>query len=778
VQREGRAHMKNTDFKYLAINTKARWEEGDKKNLEVSDAGIALKKEPSHILEQKIGKSEGWIKCTDIAVDDCGVLYILDAEGHYIFTYEPVNKWTERLNCIGGEGSLPGQFKDPKGIALSPDTLYVADTGNNRIQAFARINWQIRWIVETTDSEGRPIPNGDSGEFNPVDIAVDDKTGNLYVLDSVNPRILKFDKGGRLKGTCVEEKLAEPVNIAIDKDGFLYVLGNKNWFSIGTEFEDDLNKGIISEKLRDKIETEGFSISENAMVTKEKKDKWVITDGEKIYIVKKEDGDINIYYYGTKKVLKFGAERKDNLVKPEFNLEELGIEPSGLAFDPEGNVYVGDKREIKREEEERFIHKFSPSGNYAGPLLGYRGLCYGMVMNEQGNFYVITGEEGEIALLKYISERYFIKEFIKEQGVSKISKGVFISKALDSNEPDCSWHKIVLDAEIPDKTQIDVHYYISDKKKTQNKILDLPEPEWTKLATFYASDLKLQDALVKERSGRYLWVKLELISSDEYKTPKIKSIRAYFPRISYLRYLPAAVYQEDEASIDFMERFLSLFETLLWDKEEEITEIARYFDVDATQGKFISWLATWVAAIFDESWQEEKRREFLRSAVELYKKRGTREGIEDLIEIYTGKKPIIVENLQLYEKDASGNFTLRCEENEEIKGTLEKLFGEPTPHSFCVLLKPGQEEIESQLKTIKRLIELEKPAHTNAGVVVLQPWIYLDMHTYLEINTYLSKPVMQLGITSVIGRDTVLTSIEGAGQIEKRSRTGIDTKLT
>ena len=393
-----------------------------------------------------------------------------------------------------------------------------------------------------------------------------------------------------------------------------------------------------------------------------------------------------------------------------------------------------------------------------------------MVMNEQGNFYVITGEEGEIALLKYMSERYFIKE-----------RGKFISKALDSNEldcdePDCRWHKIVLEAEIPDKTQIDVCYHVSDEQKTQNKILDLPESEWRELATFRASEVKLRDALIQERSGRYLWIKLELISSDEYKTPKIKSIRAYFPRISYLRYLPA-VYQEDAASRDFLERFLSLFETFLWSKEEEIAEIAGYFDVKATPGEFISWLGTWVAAIFDESWQEEKRRIFLQRAVELYKKRGTREGLEELIEIYTGNKPMIVENFQLYKKDAVSNFKLGYEENEKMKNLLEKLFGEPTPYRFCVLLKSGQEGIESQLKTIKRIIELEKPAHTNAGVVVLQPWIYLDMHTYLEINTYLSKPVMRLGITSVIGRDTELTCIEGAGQIERRSRTGIDTEL-
>lgn len=66
-------------------------------------------------------------------------------------------------------------------------------------------------------------------------------------------------------------------------------------FSIDVEFEDDLNKGIISEKLKDKFKTAVYSLSEKAVVTKEKDDKWMITDSEKSYIVKKEEGKLNIY---------------------------------------------------------------------------------------------------------------------------------------------------------------------------------------------------------------------------------------------------------------------------------------------------------------------------------------------------------------------------------------------------------------------------------------------------------------------------------------------------
>ena len=67
-------------------------------------------------------------------------------------------------------------------------------------------------------------------------------------------------------------------------------------FSIDAEFEGDLSNGVISGKLKDIIKTnpKGFSLSETAIVTKEKGDEWVITDEEK-FIFRKEDGKLKIY---------------------------------------------------------------------------------------------------------------------------------------------------------------------------------------------------------------------------------------------------------------------------------------------------------------------------------------------------------------------------------------------------------------------------------------------------------------------------------------------------
>jgi len=85
-------------------------------------------------------------------------------------------------------GSGNGQFNAPVGVALdSNGNVYVADSGNNRIQVFNSTGTYItQW-----GSAG-----SGNGQFNaPVGIAVDN-SGNVYVTDSGNCRVQEFNNTG------------------------------------------------------------------------------------------------------------------------------------------------------------------------------------------------------------------------------------------------------------------------------------------------------------------------------------------------------------------------------------------------------------------------------------------------------------------------------------------------------------------------------------------------------------------------------------------------------
>jgi len=71
--------------------------------------------------------------------------------------------------------------------------------------------------------------------------------------------------------------------------------GDKVLFSMDVKLEENFNRGIIAEEVKDNFKSRGVSLSENACIRKERTDKWDITDEKMIYIVKKEKGVLNTY---------------------------------------------------------------------------------------------------------------------------------------------------------------------------------------------------------------------------------------------------------------------------------------------------------------------------------------------------------------------------------------------------------------------------------------------------------------------------------------------------
>jgi|SRR6476469_1545075 len=91
------------------------------------------------------------------------------------------NEYYKSILQLGSNGTVDGRFYFPFGISIdSKDNVYVADSGNNRVQKF--------------DSNGNFISKfgtygtGDGQFINPVDIAVD-SSDNVYVDDSLNSKV-------------------------------------------------------------------------------------------------------------------------------------------------------------------------------------------------------------------------------------------------------------------------------------------------------------------------------------------------------------------------------------------------------------------------------------------------------------------------------------------------------------------------------------------------------------------------------------------------------------
>jgi streptogramin lyase len=69
----------------------------------------------------------------DVTVDPEGNIFVVDADLDSLFKFTSAG---EELHSFGGTGSGEKQFQQPHGVAFFNGTLYIADTGNNRIVRF------------------------------------------------------------------------------------------------------------------------------------------------------------------------------------------------------------------------------------------------------------------------------------------------------------------------------------------------------------------------------------------------------------------------------------------------------------------------------------------------------------------------------------------------------------------------------------------------------------------------------------------------------------------
>jgi phage tail-like protein len=186
---------------------------------------------------------------------------------------------------------------------------------------------------------------------------------------------------------------------------------------------------------------------------------------------------------------------------------------------------------------------------------------------------------------------------------------------------------------------------------------------------------------------------------------------AVFAKGRYLQFLPRLYQEQDE----LMGRYLMLFESFWGPVEAQIDSLHHYFDPELTPAELLPWLASWIDLTLDERWPEDKRRRLLRSAVSLYRRRGTRRGLREYLEIYTGAQVQITEH-------GAHNFRLGPEARLGLGVALGTL---NLPHTFTVtVFLPAEDEpVDSaqererrdaaRRRMIETIIEAEKPAHTS-----------------------------------------------------------------
>ena len=205
---------------------------------------------------------------------------------------------------------------------------------------------------------------------------------------------------------------------------------------------------------------------------------------------------------------------------------------------------------------------------------------------------------------------------------------------------------------------------------------------------------------------------------------------------SMVRYLPQLYQRTDLTGRNFVRDLLWIFQHQFNQTEEKLEHLERFFDPLECPSEFLSYIASWVALTVEDDWPEAKKRNLIKKAVELYHLRGTPRGLKIFLKIFTGVDPQIHENVWPFD-----GVTVGVSSTVGVDTIL--MHSVDRAHSFVVEVPlPIQDVDAATIQKIHRIIEKEKPAHTDYYVIFAAP-------EEEELDTGIT-----VGVTSTIGVDT------------------------
>ncbi len=271
------------------------------------------------------GRGPGqFLKPRGIAIAPDGSVYVADSGNHRIQKFTADGRWVTAWGNFGGcpeQAPPPGTFCEPWGVAVGPDgAVYVADLWAHRVQKFSPDGeFLAQWGFSS--NYGADLRPG--AFYGPRGVAVA-PDGTVYVTDTGNKRVQVFTADGaylRMWGSPGSSpgQLNEPVGIAMGPDGNLYVADTWNY---RVQVLDPLGRPVRQWPIT------GWN---NPMAE------------EKPYLAVDGKGMVYVTDPGHYRVLVFRSEGEYLYSFGQFGFDPAGfVLPMGIAVGPDGALYVAD----------------------------------------------------------------------------------------------------------------------------------------------------------------------------------------------------------------------------------------------------------------------------------------------------------------------------------------------------------------------------------------------------------------------------------------------------
>jgi phage tail-like protein len=227
-------------------------------------------------------------------------------------------------------------------------------------------------------------------------------------------------------------------------------------------------------------------------------------------------------------------------------------------------------------------------------------------------------------------------------------RATFITPTLVSPlGPVAPWDRAEVDVVLPAGTTMEISWAtgepslaasLLDGRSPAGALDELEEVlSWRRGATYRGSTdapERLVD-LLDGADGTTLWLRVQLAVPAGGPAPELARLRVRYPSTSYLDHLPA-IYREDPRGADELRRLLAPYEVLLDGIDETLDTLPARLDPATADDGWSDYLLGWLGFPPLGELPAHVRRDLLVRAAEILDLRGTRTGLELVLDLVTG----------------------------------------------------------------------------------------------------------------------------------------------
>ncbi|HET8814502.1 MAG TPA: SMP-30/gluconolactonase/LRE family protein [Solirubrobacterales bacterium] len=316
-----------------------------------------------------------------IAATSGGNLWVADTGNNRIQKFGSTGNF---LNVVTGEGSSAGKMKEPSSIAMGPDgSIWVADSGSNRIE-----QWTSALALQRVFG-GEGTTDGQFQQLGAIDV---DAQGNVWAADITSNNVQGFNEVGTFIGKFGvagngpgQFNFSSPIGVAADSKGNIWVT--------------DANNNRIQKWQRPAAPsyTSSFGSSGSG-------------NGQFAHpagIAVDAEGNIFVVDQNNKRVEKFNdaGQYVSSFGSPGTGNGQFG-RPTDLAIDANGNLWVtdaGNHRIQQFNENGQYLRQFGSEGTANGQFKGPECIA----IDPKGNIWI--GDTYNGRLQKFNGNGEFIK---------------------------------------------------------------------------------------------------------------------------------------------------------------------------------------------------------------------------------------------------------------------------------------------------------------------------------------------------------------------------------